>query len=162
MIKTSISQNKFFRIFNLCSFNCSFTCLYICNRPLDDLLNALTTVPSPGCSIFPPGQYYLFKDYENIKLDENSFVYVLGLGDFTFYNLMILFIISPLPPIEIKIYIAIGAIIFIQIGYIVTIWKGSYWSEIKTRPVLQLPVIAFSAYTILLDVFMKDLNTNLC
>jgi hypothetical protein len=52
---------------------------------------------------------------------------LLGLGDLIFYNLMILFILSPLSSIEMKICVGIVC-------------------------------ITFSAYTILIDLLIKDFN----
>jgi len=77
-------------------------------------------------------------------------IHLLGLGDFIFYNLMILFILSPLSSIEIKICVGIGCIIFIEI-----IRFDRFWNKIKARPGLPLSVIT---YTILIDLFIKDLN----
>jgi len=130
-----------------------------------NLMVALSLPPSPGCSRFTPAHYYLVKDYENmelIELEKLTDVGILGLGDFLFYNLMVLFILPPLSSIEMKICIGIGCIIFIQIGYIITIRTSIYAKGNLFIPALPLPVIAFSAYMILLNVFREDLNSNLC
>jgi hypothetical protein len=94
--------------------------------------------PSSGCSRSPPAHYYLVEDYENMEL-----------------------ILPPLSSIEMKIYIGIGCIIFIKIGYIITIRTSIYAKENLFIPALPLPV-AFSAYIILLNVVREDLNSNLC
>jgi hypothetical protein len=96
-----------------------------------------------------------------MELDDNSIISVLGLGDFELYNLMVLFVLSPLLSIEMKIYVGIGCMIFIQIGYVAGTLLAKFY-EIIVIPAVPLPVIMFSAYMILLNVFMEDLNSNLC
>jgi hypothetical protein len=107
-------------------------------------------------------EYYLLEDYENMELNNNSVVYLLGLGDFLFYNLMVLFILPPLSSIETKICIGIGCIIFIQIDYMLTIWMDLFKNQLNSKPALPLPIVAFSLYAILLNIFVEDLNSNLC
>ncbi len=91
--------------------------------------------------------------------------HLIGLDDFFFYNLMVLFILPPLSSTEMKIWIGIGCIIFIEIGYIVTISIGpsvKLWGETKFEPALPFPIIAFSTYFILINVFIGDSESNLC
>jgi len=70
-----------------------------------------TGIPSPGKSIFDPGVLYLVKDYKNMELkdlEKETCSHGLYLGDFFFYNLMVLFLLPSLTSIEMKIFIGIG------------------------------------------------------
>ncbi|CAF2390762.1 unnamed protein product [Rotaria sp. Silwood2] len=102
---------------------------------------------------------------EFAESEKEKYAHSISLGDFLFYNLMVLFVLPPVSSIEMKICIGIGCIIFIEIGYILTIWIGTFmkfWNAIEDGPALPLPVIAFSAYFILANVFIEDSNRNLC
>jgi hypothetical protein len=107
----------------------------------------------------------MLKDYEGmelIELKKLTRLELLGLGDFFCYNLMILFILPPLSSIEMKICIGIGCLIFIQIAYIIAVSTGIFSNETLYKPAASLPVVAFSVYMFLLDIFTEDLNSNLC
>jgi hypothetical protein len=124
-----------------------------------------TGIASPDKSIFSPGVLYLVKDYKNMELKElekETYIHGLGLGDFFFYNLMVLFVLPPLASIRMKMCIGIGCIIFIEIGYMITIWISLFLNGNRNGPALPLPVIAFSAYIILLNVFVGDFDSDLC
>ncbi|CAF1265827.1 unnamed protein product [Rotaria sp. Silwood1] len=145
-------------------------CIQCLNIHLRDFLlfGPSTAIPQPGMSIFPHGVYYFFKDYEDMdfsEIEKEKYGALIGLSDFRFYNLMVLLVLHPLPTIEMKICIGIGCIVFIEIGYMLTIWIGprmEFGNGNKSRPCLPLPVIAFSVYFVLIDGFIVDLNPNVC
>jgi hypothetical protein len=115
--------------------------------------------PSLDGLLLEPGIYYV-KDPTDI-MDDN-YVPILGFGDFFFYNLMVLFVLPPLLPITTKICVAIGCIISVQVGYIVTIWIAAFWNVETPVPALPLPVIIYSIYTILVDIFIQYSNLDIC
>jgi len=63
---------------------------------------------------------YLPYDLEDSDEDVENPKECLGLGDFMVFNLMILFIIHPAWSMITKIFVALGCIVSIQIGYHVT------------------------------------------
>ncbi len=74
---------------------------------------------------------------------------------------MVLFVLPSLTSIEMKIFIGIDCIVFIQIGYMITIWISLLLNGKRNGIALPLPVIAFTAYTILLNVFLGDFSAIL-
>jgi hypothetical protein len=97
---------------------------------------------------------YYVNDPRDEKIDDESFILTIGLGDFTFYNLIVLFILSPLLSMINQIYVAIGAIVSVQIGYMVMNWTSVFRNKNNILPAIPLPVIFYSAYAILIDVEM--------
>jgi hypothetical protein len=127
-----------------------------------EILEIPKELSSLNCSFLTPGRYYI-DDYEDItRIDETMDIPILGLGDFLYYNLMVLFVLPPLASVTTQIYIGIGCIIFIQIGYMLTNWIAILWNQTEIRPATSLPVVTVSTYTILLHIFMQHLNTDLC
>ncbi|CAF0789846.1 unnamed protein product [Rotaria sordida] len=108
-----------------------------------------------------PYDYYV-DDPRDDKIDDESFIVTIGLGNLTFYNPMMLFLLSPLALMINKICVAIGAIISIQIGYMATNWTRIFWNKNKALPALPLLIIAYSAYAILIDTFMQNSNSDIC
>jgi hypothetical protein len=43
-----------------------------------------------------------------------------------------------------------------------TNWIAILWNQTEIMPAASLPVVTVSTYTILLNIFMQDLNTDLC
>ncbi len=124
-----------------------------------------TGIPLTDKSIFAPGVLYLVKNYKNMDLkdlEKETCLHGLDLGDFFFYNLMVSFVLSSLTSIEMKIFVGIGCIIFIKIGYTITKWISLLLYGKRNGPALPLPVITFTAYTILLNVFVGDFDSDLC
>ena len=78
----------------------------------------------------------------------------LGLGDFLFYNLMLLWILPPLSSVTTQACVVVGHIIAIQTGKAIA-------CELATLhgcdgcPGLPLPIVAVSLYTLVLDVFIE-------
>jgi hypothetical protein len=61
-----------------------------------EILEIPKELPSLGCSLLTPGRYYI-DDFEDItRIDEIMDSPILGLGDFLYYNLMVLFVLPPL------------------------------------------------------------------
>ncbi|CAF1373583.1 unnamed protein product [Rotaria sordida] len=125
------------------------------------MLVVLPESPLINGFLLDPCCYYV-DDPRDDKIDDESFIVTIGLGDFTFYNLMMLFVLSPLSLIIDQIYVAIGAIISVQIGYMAMKWTPTFWNKNKSLPALPLPIIAYSAYAILIDTFMQNSNSDIC
>ncbi len=140
-------------------FYCSIACLHSHGRLHHTSFVIPSESPSLDGLLLEPGIYYV-KDPTDI-MDDN-YVPILGFGDFFFYNLMVLFVLPPLLPITTKICVAIGCIISVQVGYIVTIWIAAFWNVETPVPALPLPVIIYSIYTILVDIFIQYSNLDIC
>lgn len=108
-----------------------------------------------------PYAYYV-NDPRYEKIDDESFIISIGLGDFIFYNLMVLFILSPSLSMINQIYVVIGVIASVQIGYMVTNWTSVFRNKNNIQPALPLPVIFYSAYAILIDIFVQNSNSDIC
>ena len=123
----------------------------------------IVPLESPLIDGFPlnPCAYYV-NDPRDEKIDEESFIVTIGLGDFTFYNLIILFILSPLSLTINQIYVSIGAIVSVQIGYMLTNWTSIFRNKNNILPALPLAVIFYSAYAILIDIFTQNSNSDIC
>ena len=91
--------------------------------------------------------------------DYNCSYFFLGLGDFLAFNLMSLVITNPLWPTTTKLYVFIGCVITIQIGFFITKIVQRYWQE-STMPYLPVPIITFSAYAIIVDYLMYNTNAQ--
>ncbi len=78
---------------------------------------------------------------------------LLGFGDFFTYNILLLLIIAPLSSIPTKVLVTFGCMISIIIGLLATYWLGE-WQKRTCLPGVPLPVILFSTYILLLDIFM--------
>jgi len=134
----------------------------------------------------PSGAYYtydvtdIYKDKENINYDDfeddantdlnlnnGNFDYkktdenrlFLGLGDFSIFNLMVLFILRPIWSLTTKILVTFGCIISIHVGQYGTLYIRRLSQRIGV-PALPLPVITFSMYTIILNVIIKYTNND--
>ncbi len=123
----------------------------------------IVPLESPLIDGFPldPCDYYV-NDPRDEKIDDESFILTIGLSDFTFYNLMVLFILSPLLSMINQIYVAIGAIVSVQIGYMVMNWISVFRNKNNILPAIPLPVIFYSAYAILIDIFTQNSNSDIC
>jgi hypothetical protein len=123
----------------------------------------IVPLESPLIDGFPlnPCVYYV-NDPRDEKIDDESIILTIGLGDFTFYNLMVLFILSPLLSMINQIYVAIGAIVSVQIGYMVMNWTSVFRNKNNILPAIPLPVIFYSAYAILIDIFTQNSNSDIC
>ena len=81
----------------------------------------------------------------------------LGFGDFLSYNLMVLLALPPLPSSSTttQLWITVGSMISIAIGYSATIWlRWTY--QISRTPGVPLPVMTYTAYVLLLDVIRDN------
>ncbi|CAF4432706.1 unnamed protein product, partial [Rotaria magnacalcarata] len=91
---------------------------------------------------------------ENNELDEKGYSLSLGLGDFLIFNLMLLSVLPHLSSITIKMFIAIGHIVAVQIGQEATYRLGRLCDQ-SAQPAVPLPVIIVTLYTILLKAFIN-------
>jgi hypothetical protein len=106
--------------------------------------------------------FYYVSDPRDGVMDKDKHGAMLGLGDFISYNLMLLFVLPPLLPMTTKIFVAVGGIISVQVGYMATIWIAAIWRVKNGTPALPLPVITYSIYAILVDIFMNYSNLDIC
>jgi len=95
-------------------------------------------------------------------MNKDKYATMLGVGDFFYYNLMVLFLLSPLPPMTSKICVAIGGIICIQVGYMATIWIAALWNVENSVPGIPLPVVTYSIYAVFVDIFMEYSKLDAC
>ncbi len=82
----------------------------------------------------------------------------IGLGDFLIYNILLLLIVSPSSSITTIILLKVGCIISVQIGYIGTIMILSRLWKNRVVPGLPLPVIIFSIYFLIVNIFITSSN----
>lgn len=97
----------------------------------------------------PPGYYYPY-DVNDDDDFTNENCLSLGIGDFLFFNLMILSIQSSFWLLTTKIYILVGSIIIIQIGHCSMRIVQRLWNE-SSMPTLPFCIIPFSAYVIIVE-----------
>jgi hypothetical protein len=88
-------------------------------------------------------------DDESIRDGKRDFD-CLGLGDFYFYNLMLLWILPPLSPVSTKVAIAVDHVVATQIGMGASNRLARLYEQVS-YPALPLPVVAVSIYAFLLD-----------
>jgi hypothetical protein len=142
-------------------FYCSIDCLHPRGYSHRMVLGTSTEPAILIGLLLEPGEYYA-ADPRDGTMNRNKRVPDLGLGDFFFYNLMVLLVLPPLLPMTTKIYVAIGGIISVQVGFMATIWIATCWNVLSAVPAVPLPVITCSIYTILVDIFMQYSNTAIC
>ncbi len=102
---------------------------------------------------FVDDQRYLHKTKFNYKRKNWIDVDILGLGDFFFFNLMILFIIQPEWSITTKFFVVCGCITSIQVGHYGTLHLLKI-CQLNNGPALPFPVVTFSIYAIIVYVFI--------
>jgi hypothetical protein len=83
---------------------------------------------------------------------------MLGLGDFLFYNISLLLVLSLYVPTTIKIFVTLGCIVSVQVGYFATIMVFERLWKLDGIPALPLPVITFSVYFLILDYVVTSLS----
>ncbi len=142
-------------------FCCSIDCLHPHGQLHDATSVIISGSPLSGDLLLEPGDYYVKDPIDGIK-NEDKYLPVLGLGDFMYYNLMVLFVLPPLLPMTTKICVAIGGIISVQVGYMATIWIATFWNVENAVPALPLSVITYSIYAIFVDIFMQYSNLDIC
>ena len=101
-------------------------------------------------------EYYYFTGEldENGHIERSENVSWLGLGDFLFYNLMLLWILPPLSSMATQTCVAIGHIITIQIGEAISSRLIEFYGR-RSFPGLPVPIVAVSLYALVLDVFIE-------
>ena len=78
----------------------------------------------------------------------------LGVADFLSYNMFVLIVLPMSSSIMIKIYITIGTIISVQIGFLLTDYLCSFL-KIYAQPAVPLPVMIVSLYLFILDIIFS-------
>ena len=91
---------------------------------------------------------------ENGHIVRSENVSSLGLGDFLFYNLMLLWILPPSSSITTQACVAIGHIIAIQIGKALARELATL-NDCGGCPALPLPIVAVSLYAWVLDLLIE-------
>jgi hypothetical protein len=105
----------------------------------------------------PPGYYYPYDFDDDDYNYENCLS--LGLGDFLFFNLLILSIQCSFWLTSTKIYVLLGSIVIIQIGHYCMRIVQRLWNE-SCMPALPFSVIPFSAYVIIIDNILYCATTK--
>ncbi len=147
-LKSCQIKNEMINVFFLLKF--SFLCLHY--RGVFHIPSSNTQILNSKHVNPRPGSYYV-GDQNGEKIGTR-----IGLGDFVVYNLLLLLILSPYSSIRTKIFLTLGCIISVQIGYIGTIiifdrlWKN------LTVPGIPLPVITFSIYLFIVNIIKTSLN----
>ena len=86
---------------------------------------------------------------EDVKREDKCFP-VIGLGDFFFFNLLLLFVIPENSSIVTRGCIAFVCIIIVQLGDLCTIYMLPY-GDPKGVPAVPFPTVFVTAYAIALD-----------
>jgi hypothetical protein len=150
-----------FIIICLSLFHCSIDCLHPRGR-FRNLTSVVSSESSLSNGLFLENGFYYVIDPRNDITKTYKYIPMIGLGDFFYYNLMLLFLLQPPLPMTTKIYMAIGVIISVEVGYMATIWISIFRNVENAAPGLPLPVITYSIYTILVDIFMQYSNLDIC
>ncbi len=77
----------------------------------------------------------------------------LGLGDFFIYNILVLITIPPSAPMIIKVCVAFGTLVCVQIGHLLT-YRLECLMKVTTAPGVPLPVMTVSIYMLVLDIIL--------
>jgi hypothetical protein len=83
----------------------------------------------------------------------------LGVGDFFYFNLIVLFILHPIWSMTTKSLVVFGCIISIHVSQYSTMYIRRLWQLIDV-PVLPLPMITFSMYATILHAIMEYRNND--
>ncbi|UJR22358.1 hypothetical protein I4U23_025420 [Adineta vaga] len=133
-----------------------FACLHIHGRLRNMMNNSSMKYLMPTYPKFPVFHFYSHDIEDGIDMKDCS---ALAYGDFLMYNLVLLWLLSPLTSTTIQILILFGFTINIQIGLILTDWIGYHW-KVRLVPGYPLPVIFGSAYALIIDFILKSLNID--
>jgi len=98
---------------------------------------------------FPSFCYYTH-DIED-EIDTVKTLEILGGGDFLMYDLLLLWLVSPLSSIIIQLCVFFCFIINIHVSIIITDWIGSLWNE-NPMPAVPVPVVIVCIYAIIIDL----------
>ena len=90
----------------------------------------------------------------NGHIERGDNVSRLGLADFFFYNLMLLWVLPPLSSMTTQLCVLVGHIITIQIGAALA-FELANRNECRGCPALPLPIVAVSFYALILGVFIE-------
>ncbi len=96
-----------------------------------------------------PGCYYVK------GIDKWKQSHVLGLGDFFIYNILVLISIPSSASLIIKICVALGTLISVQIGYLI-MHRLQHLMKIVSAPGVPLPVITASTYMFFLNILFRQ------
>jgi hypothetical protein len=106
---------------------------------------------------FPSFRFYTHDIEDGLEACKSS--KSLGEGDFIYYNLLLLWILPPLSSTTIQICVLLGLIIIIQIGLELTSQFAYLWEE-HIMPGLLFPVILVSAYGVIVDCILQNLDVG--
>jgi len=107
----------------------------------------------------PCGLYCLY-DINELNDDvenQDKYNWFLGWGDFHVFNLLLLLIIPTNSSITIRICVAFGCIVIVQLADMCTSYILHY-SDLQILPALPLPTIAATAYAIAVDAIIEYSN----
>ncbi len=92
--------------------------------------------------------------------DDNQSFQVIGLADFFFFNLLLLFVLPINSSIATKVCIAFVCIIIVQLGDLCTSCMLSYVSDNNGLPAAPFPTVFVTAYAIAVDVIIEYSNID--
>ncbi|CAF3046612.1 unnamed protein product [Rotaria sp. Silwood2] len=138
-------------------FDDIIACLYIHGRLRNFMKDNSMNYLMPTYPTFPVFSYYTH-DIEN-GIDAIKGYRALGDSDFFIYNLLLLWLLSPLSSTIKQMLLFFGLTVNIQIGLMITDWIRSLWKEYQ-MPALPLPVIFVSAYVLIIDFIIKNFDID--
>jgi hypothetical protein len=106
---------------------------------------------------FPFFCYYSYDIEDGIDATKN--LEGLGGADFVAYNILLLWVLPPLPSMTIQLCVLFGFLIIIQIALMITDWIASVWEE-SGMPGIPLPVILVSTYAIIVDFITQNVDID--
>ena len=125
-----------------------------CLHPRGYLYDGISSVPRDDALNCIECYYCTGEPDENGHIERSENVSWLGLGDFLFYNLMLLWILPPLSSVTTQTCVAIGHIITIQIGEAIARELATHY-RYRSWPALPVPIVAVSLYALVLDAFVE-------
>jgi hypothetical protein len=105
-----------------------------------------------------PRHFYCVYDINELNDDvsnENKSFPVIGLGDFFFFNLLLLFVLPVNSSIPTRVCTALICIITVQLGDLCTTCLIPYVNNHKGLPALPFPTVFVTAYAIVVDVIIQ-------
>ena len=111
---------------------------------------------------YPTSTYGFYCVYDINEMDDemenkNKTVSGIGWGDFLVFNLLLLLVIPTNCSITIRLCVAFGCIISVQLAELCNDFILHY-SDVEDVPALPLPTIAVTAYAIVIDAIIEHFN----
>ena len=127
---------------------------FFCLHPRGRLYDGTSSLPRHETLDCIEYYYSTGEPDENGHIDRRENVSSLGLGDFLFYNLMLLWVLPPLSSMTTQVCVLVGHIIVVEIGEALA-FELANRHYFRICPALPLPVVAVSFYALVLDVLIN-------